>query len=121
MQCPPPQRGHRSNGAAAAVAHADAAANGARPQSTELVVETTNRYYVTTLLYETVTRMMTVQSVKHLVRTVVTEREMVFVYWDPLPFFAYYSLQMILDRINTALDQAAILSSSTQKNRYTTF
>ncbi|XP_008185345.1 uncharacterized protein LOC103310054 [Acyrthosiphon pisum] len=120
MQCPTPQRGHRSNGAAGAVAHVDAAANGAPPQSTDLVVETTNRYYATTLLYETVTRMMTVQSVKHFVRTVVTEREMVFAYWDPLPFFAHYSLQMIVDRINTALDETAILSSA-QKNRYTTF
>jgi len=136
MQCPPPQRGHRSNGAAGAVlhagavshagavAHADAVANGrngAPPQSIELVVETTNRYYATALIYETVTRMMTVQSLKHLVRTVVMKREMVFAYWDPLPFFAHYSLQMIVDRINTALDEAAILLSSAQKNRYTTF
>jgi len=122
MQCPPPQRGHRPNGAAGAVAHANAATNGEPPlQSTELVVETTDRYYATALLYETVTRMMTVHSVKHLVRTVVTEREMVFAYWDPLPFFAHYSVQMIVDRINTALDEAAILSSSAQKNRYTTF
>jgi len=126
VQCPPPLRGHRSNGAASAVSHAgavlhaNAAANGAPPQYTELIVETTDRYYAMALLYDTVTRMMTVQSVKHLVRTVVTEREMVFAYWDPLPFFAHYSLQMFADRINTALDEAVILSS-VQKNRYTTF
>ncbi|KAL4148780.1 hypothetical protein QTP88_002938 [Uroleucon formosanum] len=128
IQCPPPQHGHRSNGVAAgavshvgAFAHANTAANGAPPQSTELVFETTDRYYVMALFYETITQMMTVQSVKNFVRTVVTEREMVFAYWDPLPFFAHYSLQMIVDHINTALEQAAILSSSAQKNRYTTF
>lgn len=123
MQCSPPARGQRASvGVAGAVAaHPNAAANGASQQSTELVVETTDRYYATALLYETATRMMTVQSVKRLVRTVVTEREMVFTYWDPLPFFAHYSLQMIVDRINTALDDSAILSSSAQKNRYTTF
>jgi len=122
MQCLPPQRGHRPNGTAGAVAHhTNAAVNGTPSPATELVVETTGRYYASTLLYDTVTRMMTVQSVKHLVRTLVTEREMVFAYWDPLPFFAHYSLQMIVDRINTALDEVAILSSSAQKNRYTTF
>ncbi|CAH1713960.1 unnamed protein product [Aphis gossypii] len=133
IHCPPPpsHAHHRSNGVtdashacAAAAHHRDAdEANGAAPPPgcTELVTETTDRYYATSLLRETVVRTITVQSVKRLVRTVIMEREMVFAYWDPLPFFAHYSLQMIVDRINTALEETAILSSSAQKNRYTTF
>uniref|UniRef100_A0A2S2NV04 Uncharacterized protein n=1 Tax=Schizaphis graminum TaxID=13262 RepID=A0A2S2NV04_SCHGA len=125
VQCSPPPHAYRSNGVTAAhagaVVHTDADANGAAPPSAELVVETTDRYYATSLLYEMVTWTITVQSIKRLVRTVVVEREMVFTYWDPLPFFAHYSLQMIVDRINTALEETAILSSSAQKNRYTTF
>ncbi|XP_025206766.1 uncharacterized protein LOC112602738 [Melanaphis sacchari] len=122
VQCPPPPHAHRSNGAAgaraSAVAHTDA---DAAPPSTELVAETTDRYCATRLLWETITRMATVQSIKRLVRTVVMEREMVFAYWDPVPFFAHYSLQMVVDRINAALDETVMLSSSAQKNKYTTF
>lgn len=135
LQCQPPSRAYYCNGSsgdtvaartngAAGDAVVSTGANGSGvtvPASTEFVADPTDRYYATTLLYETITRMGTFQSVKRLVLVVVTKREMVFTYWDPLPFFAYYSLQMIVDRINNALDRAVLLSSSAQKNRHTTF
>jgi len=50
---------------------------------------------------------------------VVAKREMIFAYWDPLPYFAYYNLQLFTVYINNIMDKALLLSGP--KNKYTTF
>lgn len=86
--------------------------------SLEPEIEITERYYMTKLMYKTITRISTIYSLKHFMNTVARKNEMVFTYWDPLPYFVYYNLQLFLDYINNILNKV-ILSS--QKNKYTTF
>ncbi|VVC25152.1 Hypothetical protein CINCED_3A016355 [Cinara cedri] len=83
-------------------------------------IEITERYYAMELAYETVTRMTTAagQSIKQFLHTVLTKSEMVFAYWDPLPYFVYYNLQIPIDYVNNILDKVML---SCQKNKYTTF
>lgn len=87
-------------------------------QSLSPKMEITERYYVTELIYETVTHINTFYSIKRLVNILVTKREMFFTHWDPLPFFVYYNLQLLIVSINNVLDK---LKLSNQKIKYTTF
>lgn len=77
-----------------------------------------DRYYAVELAYKTFVQMPSVQAVKRLVNTVIMKNEMLFAYWDPLPYLAHYSLQQFVVYINNILDRV-ILSS--QKNKFTTF
>lgn len=83
-------------------------------------IEIVERYYITELAYETVVRMNTAvgPSIKRFLNTVLNKGEMIFAYWDPLPYFVYYSLQLPIHYVNNLLDKVILLS---QKNKYTTF
>lgn len=87
---------------------------------TEIEIDIAERYYATELVYESFARMNTTigQSIKRFLNTVLTKSEMVFAYWDPLPYFVYYNLQMPIDYVNNLLDKVIL---SNQKNKYTTF
>lgn len=87
-------------------------------QSLEPQMMITERYYVTKLAYETITQLSSVYSIKRFLKTVATKREMIFTYWDPLPYFIYYNLQLFLDYINNILNKVVLMN---QKNKYTTF
>jgi len=86
-------------------------------------IEITDRYYATTLLYQIATtqQLTAVQSVRWLVNTLIAKHEMVFAYWDPLPYFAYYNLQLFTDYVRDALDRVSLALTASQKNKYTTF
>lgn len=88
-----------------------------QPLSPEM--EITDRYYATELAYETIVQLTTVHAITRLINTVIAKREMIFAYWDPLPYFAHYNLQRFTVYINSVLDKALLLSST--KNKYTTF
>lgn len=81
--------------------------------SPEIII--TDRYYAMELIYKTIT----VPSIKNLVNTVLAKREMIFTYWDPLPYFVYYNLQLFTVYINNVLEKLILLSGP--KNKYTTF
>lgn len=81
--------------------------------------EITGRYYAAQLVYDTVGRFTNMYgTTRQFVDTVFTKKEMIFTYWDPLPFFVYYNIPTLLDHINGALDKAML---SGHKNKYTTF
>lgn len=82
-------------------------------------MQVTDRYYATRLAYETIAQLTSAHAVRRLVNTVVAKREMIFAYWDPLPYFAYYNLQLFTVYINNIMDKALLLSGP--KNKYTTF
>lgn len=63
-----------------------------RQNSGPLVTEK-GRYWMHRALYNTVQR-PSVESLTRLIGTVLDKREALFVYWDPLPYCAYYHMQL---------------------------
>lgn len=82
-----------------------------------------HRYYAPALLFA-IALAAHPAAVKQLVHTAVTGQEMVFACWDPMPGFAFYSLQLLADYLRDALDSgtsAGLTVASGQKNKFTTF
>lgn len=71
-------------------------------QSSGPLTTSKGRYWMHRALLHAVQR-PSVDSVTRLIGTVLDQREVLFVYWDPLPYFAYYHMQLPLRNVSQFL------------------
>lgn len=67
------------------------------PQSSPLTSET-SRYWMHQVVMDTL-KNPSLQSFRRFLSTVLNKQEALFVYWDPLPYFAYYHIQLPISNV----------------------
>lgn len=73
-------------------------------QNSGPLVQQGGRYWIHQALLRTV-KHLSVESVTNLIGTVLDKREALFLYWDPLPYCAYYHFQLPLKSIRDFLQR----------------
>ena len=67
-------------------------------QNSGPLISSAGRYWMHQAVIDTI-KHLSVQSVNNLIGTVLNKREALFVYWDPLPYFAYYHIQLPITNV----------------------
>lgn len=68
------------------------------------IIQENGRYWISEAVMNTLKR-PSVDAVGRLIGTVLDKREALFVFWDPLPYCAYYHFQLPLKSVKTFLQK----------------
>lgn len=68
------------------------------PQSSGPLISDASRYWMHQVVMDTL-KSPSVQSFRRFLGTIFNKQEAIFVYWDPLPYFAYYHIQLPISNV----------------------